>query len=111
MGYAYYEIARPDQPYGKTMKRGYSVVGYCHKPACRVRVDRGFGYLCYECTWYYCSAHLNYSQFEAECFAGVSSQVCEKCVKLLEKYHFNDLDHVKSECNYCREEELDSGRS
>jgi hypothetical protein len=96
MGYGYYEIPRPEQmPGEKPMKRGYGVSGVCHERGCKERIDRGMAYLCYNCTWYICGKHqtLAYCEhdepFEVECFAGESSQVCNKCCELLEK----------SECN------------
>ena len=93
MGYAYYEIYRPDQNYDqKPMKRGYGVSGVCHSKGCKEKIDRGMGYLCYLCTWYFCGKHLSiaYCQkhdesIEAECFAGESSQVCGGCRDDLEK--------------------------
>lgn len=87
MGYAYYEITRPN---GKPMKRGYSVGCKCHKRGCNVEICRGVANLCYDCTWYYCGDHLTdaYCEhdepIEVECFAGESSQVCEKCARELE---------------------------
>lgn len=88
MGYAYYEIKRPN---GIPMKRGYSVDCKCHKRGCQERIDRGIAYLCYSCTWYFCEEHkttayCNHDEpIEVECFAGEGSQVCEKCAKELER--------------------------
>lgn len=87
MGYAYYEINRPN---GKKMKRGYGVPCKCHKYGCTKKIDRGLAYLCYNCTEYFCEEHLdmafdkNDNVIEAECFAGSGSQLCEKCAKELE---------------------------
>lgn len=78
MGYAYYEIMTPD---GKPMKRGYGVRCKCHARGCKEKIDRGMGYLCYECTWYFCGNHLEYAKKHVECFAGSSRQVCVFCLK------------------------------
>lgn len=73
MGYALYEI--------DGMRRGYAVSCKCHKRGCKEKINRGLAYLCYECTQYFCYAHLYYGVTEHECFAGSSMQVCEKCSK------------------------------
>jgi len=90
MGYGYYEINRFDT--NKPMKRGYGVRCKCHQRGCKERIDRGLAYLCYYCGWYFCGKHLTMAYCTAhdeprkiECFAGVSSQVCERCRKELEK--------------------------
>lgn len=95
MGYAYYEIYRPGQPYTtnqKPMKRGYAISCKCHAYGCQERIDRGMAYLCYSCTWYFCEKHRTMAfcehdeAIENECFVGESSQVCLICCKWLEKH-------------------------
>lgn len=76
MGYAYYEIETPD---GKPMERGYSVECKCDQKGCKSKIDRGLGFLCYGCTFYFCAKHLIISEAEAVCFAGRSSQLCKQC--------------------------------
>ncbi len=97
MGYAYYEIIRPDQSVtAKPMKRGYSVECKCHKRGCKNKIDRGLARLCYYCTWYFCADHLTYAYcqhdepIETDCFAGEGSQMCEKCAKEMEKLAVHD---------------------
>lgn len=74
------------------MKRGYGVPCKCHERGCKEKIDRGLAYLCYNCTQYFCSKHLDMVYGEddepmrIECFAGESSQVCKKCMKELEKF-------------------------
>lgn len=79
MGYGKYEIPRPDQTGDETMQRGYYVRDICHHPKCSKQIDRGFAYLCYSCTYYFCGAHLTIGGWTFECFAGSSSQACIMC--------------------------------
>lgn len=104
MGYAYYEINRPDQSaIDKPMKRGYSVECKCHKTGCKKKINRGLAHLCYSCTWYFCGDHLTgaYCQhdepIEAECFAGEGQQLCEKCTTNLEKLALHDNEYCNHE--------------
>ena len=76
MGYGYYEINLPN---GRPMKRGYGVLCKCHQRGCVARIDRGLGYLCYGCTYYFCGEHLTYSEEQFDCFAGRSEQCCLRC--------------------------------
>ena len=91
MGYGYYEINRFDK--NITMRRGYGVSCKCHKYGCKEEIDRGLGFLCYNCGWYYCGGHLTYAYCiahdepkEMDCFAGEGNQVCEKCEIELNKW-------------------------
>lgn len=97
MGYAYYEIKLPAS--NRILKRGYGVHCKCHFRGCNEQIDRGLSYLCYNCTWYFCGKHTTQmwdpregvdNILEIECFAGESSQVCQKCeVDLLKFYKQN----------------------
>lgn len=84
MGYSYYEIARPD---GRPMKRGYGVSCRCHARGCKEQIDRGMAFLCYSCTWYFCSDHRTWAfddidqPIKYECFAGESNEVCYRCAE------------------------------
>jgi len=81
MGYAIYEIPRPDQHCDQTMKRGYAITCKCHHRGCKSKIDRGLAYLCYSCTWYFCDKHMVITDKEFECFAGKGIQVCYRCYK------------------------------
>lgn len=91
MGYAYYEI--------DGMKRGYGVPCKCHKRGCAKRINRGLPYLCYSCTWYFCSKHLTVAGEEeyikVDCFAGTSPQVCGGCADRLERDERRDKRAVR----------------
>lgn len=82
MGYGYYEIGG--------MKRGYNVACKCHKRGCKKRIDRGLGYLCHGCNWYFCGEHLTVAVDEHDeivTFDGLfesGSQVCQKCAREFE---------------------------
>lgn len=71
MGYAFYER--------DGMKRGYSIACKCHFPGCKKRINRGLSYLCYGCTHYFCGTHLVCGETKFDCFAGESTQACDKC--------------------------------
>jgi hypothetical protein len=88
MGYAVYEINRFDSQV--PMQRGYGVRCKCHHCGCRAMIDRGISYLCYSCGWYFCEKHRTFARnettdeaIELDCFAGTSSQVCERCAEKL----------------------------
>jgi len=63
MGYAHYEITRPD---GITIEAGYGVEAVCEETGCKAKIDRGLGYLCgkdpggdeHGCGGYFCEQHL-----------------------------------------------------
>lgn len=63
MGYAYYEITRPN---GDRIAAGYSVEAVCEKDGCKAKIDRGLAYLCgkdprgddHGCGGYFCEQHL-----------------------------------------------------
>jgi hypothetical protein len=73
MGYAHYEF---EDGYGP---RGYAVEAKCDHAGCEVQIDHGVAYLCYRCQGYFCAEHLTFAEVDQECFAGESSQVCQKC--------------------------------
>lgn len=72
MGYACYDLG---DGFGD---RGYAVKDTCSADGCERVINRGMGYLCYECLKYFCEKHLTYG-LETECFAGSSGQVCMAC--------------------------------
>src|ERR1017187_533732 len=97
MGYAYYELGG--------MRRGYGVSCKCHQRGCREKIDRGLSFLCYNCTWYFCSKHLSQAwcktadePIEVECFASEGSQVCLRCVAILEQWEAEHCEHEPAEC-------------
>ncbi|MFD9603304.1 hypothetical protein [Streptomyces sp. NPDC059970] len=63
MGYAYYEITRPN---GEKIEAGYEVEAVCEEKGCEAEIDRGLAYLCgktpggdeHGCGGYYCGQHL-----------------------------------------------------
>ncbi|MER5875479.1 hypothetical protein ABT119_06060 [Streptomyces sp. NPDC001910] len=63
MGYAYYEITRPN---GDRIAAGYSVEAVCEAKGCTAKIDRGLAYLCgkdprgdeHGCSGYFCEQHL-----------------------------------------------------
>ncbi|GGQ83703.1 hypothetical protein [Streptomyces flaveolus] len=63
MGYARYEITRPN---GDRIEAGYAVEAQCEKDGCDARIDRGLAYLCgkdprgddHGCGGYFCEKHL-----------------------------------------------------
>lgn len=67
MGYAYYEITRPN---GDRIAAGYSVEAVCEEDGCEAKIDRGLAYLCgkdprgddHGCSGYFCEQHLNGDQ-------------------------------------------------
>lgn len=73
MGYGSYVLP------GETESRGYDHIGICDHPGCKREVDKGFGFLCYDCTRYFCEEHLCCSPRQYACFAGTKGQVCKTC--------------------------------
>ncbi|MDN3244141.1 hypothetical protein [Streptomyces sp. ZSW22] len=63
MGYARYEITRPN---GDRIEAGYAVQAVCEKDGCEAQIDRGLAYLCgkdprgddHGCGGYFCENHL-----------------------------------------------------
>lgn len=63
MGYARYEIIRPN---GDRIEAGYAVPAECEEEGCGAKIDRGLAYLCgkdprgddHGCGGYFCEEHL-----------------------------------------------------
>ncbi|MEU0831279.1 hypothetical protein [Streptomyces sp. NPDC005969] len=63
MGYAFYEITRPN---GETTEAGYDVEAVCERNGCEAKIDRGLAYLCgktpggdeHGCGGYFCENDL-----------------------------------------------------
>ncbi|MFI5473188.1 hypothetical protein ACIA6D_23475 [Streptomyces cacaoi] len=63
MGYARYEIIRPN---GDRIEAGYAVETVCEEEGCTAKIDRGLAYLCgkdprgdeHGCSGYFCEQHL-----------------------------------------------------
>jgi hypothetical protein len=78
MGYAHYEITRPD---GITIEAGYGVEAVCEEEGCKAKIDRGLGYLCgkdpggdeHGCGGYFCGEHLT------------GGQQCSRCAEAADK--------------------------
>jgi hypothetical protein len=74
MGYAHYEITRPN---GDRIEAGYSVETVCEEPGCKAKIDRGLAYLCgkdprgdeHGCSGYFCEQHLYGDNQCARCSA------------------------------------------